>query len=214
MSEQRDGEPEGPSRFDPRAAEGRWPEVWDAEAVHRFAGDRPRAETFVIDTPPPTVSGSLHVGHIFSYTHADVIARQRRMRGLDVFYPMGWDDNGLPTERRVQALYHVRVDTSAPRRPVDLPSPEERRGPPRPIARPDFIALCGRVTGEDEGAFKALWRRLGLSVDWRFEYATIGEHCRRVAQYSFRDLFERGHLTSAFAPTLWDVDFQTAIAQA
>jgi valyl-tRNA synthetase len=209
-------EPPAP-RHDAAAAEARWGEAWEAEGVHLYQGGRPRAETFVVDTPPPTMSGTLHVGHVFSYTQTDVIVRQRRMRGLDVFYPMGWDDNGLPTERRVQSLYHVRVDVGAPHQPdlqLEPASTEQRKQPPRRISRPAFIELCARVTAEDERAFEALWRRLGLSVDWRARYATIDEHCRRVAQHSFRDLFDKGHLYSAFAPTLWDVDFQTAIAQA
>ncbi len=198
-------------------SEERWARAWEEAGLHHYDPARPRAETFVVDTPPPTVSGSLHIGHVFSYTQADVIVRQRRMRGLNVFYPMGWDDNGLPTERRVQNLYHVRVDVQAAHDPalqLEPAAAEGRRSPPRAISRPSFIQLCRRVTEEDEKAFEALWRRLGLSVDWRQRYATIDDHCRRVAQLSFRDLFDKGHLYSTYAPTLWDVDFQTAVAQA
>jgi valyl-tRNA synthetase len=198
-------------------SEERWERAWEESGVYHYDPGRPRSETFVVDTPPPTVSGSLHVGHVFSYTQADVIVRQRRMRGDNVFYPMGWDDNGLPTERRVQNLFHVRVDVRAPHQPglqLEPASPEARKGPPRPISRPTFIELCRRVTAEDEKAFEALWRRIGLSVDWRQRYATIDDHCRRVAQLSFRDLHDAGHLYSTFAPTMWDVDYQTAVAQA
>src|SRR5216110_1348519 len=170
-----------PKHFDAPAAEARWDAEWARRGVYTYDPARPRAETFVVDTPPPTVSGSLHVGHVFSYTHADVIVRYQRMRGRNVFYPMGWDDNGLPTERRVQSLYHVRVDVDAAAAPpLDLPTDEQRRGPPRSLSRPDFIALCARVTAEDERAFHALWRRLGLSVDWRLQYATIDARCRQV----------------------------------
>src|SRR6185436_11897508 len=197
-------------------AEARWHDHWDRLRVYEWDASRPREETFIVDTPPPTVSGSLHVGHVFSYTHADVIARYRRMRGDNVFYPMGWDDNGLPTERRVQNYFNVRCD---PKAPVEArleigPAPEKTKEPPRLVSRPNFIELCLRLTVEDEKAFKALWRRLGLSIDWREEYSTIDERCRHLAQLSFRDLWEKGHLYTVEAPTMWDPDFQTAVAQA
>ncbi len=205
-----------PKHFDSPAAEARWHAHWDALGVYAWDPSRPRAETFVVDTPPPTASGSLHVGHVFSYTQADVIARYRRMRGDDVFYPMGWDDNGLPTERRVQNYFNVRCD---PKVPVDPglrieQAPEKTKDAPRLVSRPNFIELCLRLAAEDEKAFKTLWRRLGLSIDWREEYSTIDERCRHLAQLSFRDLWEKGHLYNLEAPTMWDPDFQTAVAQA
>ncbi len=204
-----------PKHFDAAAAEARWGAEWERLGIHRWDPARPRAETFVIDTPPPTVSGSLHVGHVFSYTHADVLARYQRMRGRSVFYPMGWDDNGLPTERRVQAYYHVRCEPTAAD-PGDLgpPTEAERREPPRPVPRDRFIKLCLDLTRRDEAAFKQLWRRLGLSVDWHEEYSTIDARCRHVAQLSFLDLWAKGHVYAVEAPTMWDVDFQTAVAQA
>jgi len=206
-----------PKHFEAAEAEERWHAHWDALGVHAYDPGRGREETFVVDTPPPTVSGSLHVGHVFSYTQTDVVVRYHRMRGRNVFYPMGWDDNGLPTERRVQAYFHVRCDPKAPSVPglrLELPTPAEAKGPPRVVSRPDFIELCLRLTHEDEQAFRALWRRIGLSVDWREEYSTIDERCRHLAQLSFRDLWEKGHVYSVEAPTMWDVDFQTAVAQA
>ncbi|MGH7896073.1 MAG: valine--tRNA ligase [Candidatus Binatia bacterium] len=205
-----------PKHFESAAAEARWHEHWDRLGAYAYDPARPRDETFVVDTPPPTVSGSLHVGHVFSYTHADVIARYRRMCGANVFYPMGWDDNGLPTERRVQNYFNVRCDPKVPVEPgLHVPqAPEKTKEPPRLVSRPTFIELCLQLTQEDEKAFKALFRRLGLSVDWAQEYSTIDGHCRRLAQLSFVDLWEKGHLYSLEAPTMWDVDFQTAIAQA
>jgi valyl-tRNA synthetase len=206
-----------PKHFEAATAEERWARAWDEAGLHHYDPARPRRDTFVVDTPPPTVSGSLHVGHVFSYTQTDVIARYQRMRGRNVFYPMGWDDNGLPTERRVQNHFHVRCDPRLPFDPalrLEPPTAAELKQPPRIVSRPNFIALCHRVTREDEEAFKALWRRLGLSVDWRQEYATIDDRCRHLAQLSFLDLFAKGHVYSVEAPTMWDVDFQTAVAQA
>ena len=206
-----------PQHFDSREAETRWDARWRERGVYRFREDD-AGPRFVIDTPPPTVSGSLHVGHVFSYTQTDVLARYQRMRGKNVFYPMGWDDNGLPTERRVQNYFHVRCDSGARHDPdsVALRMADEatRKQPPRLVSRADFIELCLRLTREDEQAFKELWQRLALSVDWAFEYSTISEHSRRIAQLSFLDLYRRGHLYNVEAPTLWDVDFRTAVAQA
>jgi len=188
-------------------------ERWAADGVYEFDRSRPRAEVYSIDTPPPTVSGSLHVGHVFSYTHTDVIARFQRMRGKAVFYPMGWDDNGLPTERRVQNYYGVRCDPSLPYVPGFQPPPKPDKHPIS-ISRPNFIELCARLTAEDEKAFEALWKYLGLSVDWGMTYATIGRHAQKVSQLSFLRLLNRGLAYQVEAPTLWDVDFRTAVAQA
>ncbi len=193
--------------------EAKWLPRWDESGVYRFDRTRPRAEVFAIDTPPPTVSGSLHVGHVFSYTHTDVIARFQRMRGKAVFYPMGWDDNGLPTERRVQNYYGVRCDPSLPYDPSFVP-PEQPPKPPRSVSRPNFIELCERLTGEDEKVFEHLWRSLGLSVDWSMTYATIGKRAQRVSQLAFLRLLGRGLAYQVEAPTLWDIDFRTAVAQA
>jgi valyl-tRNA synthetase len=143
--------------------EVKWNARWQEAGTYRFDRRRSRDEIFSIDTPPPTVSGSLHIGHVFSYTHTDIIARFQRMRGKAVFYPMGWDDNGLPTERRVQNFYGVRCDPSLPYDGSFAP-PEKLPKHPIPVSRPNFIGLCNQLTVEDEKAFEELWRYLGLSV--------------------------------------------------
>jgi valyl-tRNA synthetase len=193
--------------------EQKWAPRWDQSAVYRFDRTRKREEVYSIDTPPPTVSGSLHVGHVFSFTHTDVIARFQRMRGRAVFYPMGWDDNGLPTERRVQNYFGVRCDPSLPYDPGFVP-PEKPAKQPISVSRPNFIELCERLTIEDEKAFEHLWRHLGLSVDWSLTYATIGRRAQRISQLSFLNSLARGEAYQLDAPTLWDVDFRTAVAQA
>ncbi len=193
--------------------EDKWTAHWEAGGTYRFDRAASRDTVYAIDTPPPTVSGSLHVGHVFSYTHTDVIARFRRMRGQAVFYPMGWDDNGLPTERRVQNYYGVRCDPSLPYDASFVP-PETPPKTPISVSRPNFVELCERLTVEDERAFERLWRHLGLSVDWSLTYATIGRQARRVSQLAFLRSLARGEAYQIEAPTLWDVDFRTAVAQA
>ncbi|CAB4707085.1 MAG: valine--tRNA ligase [Actinobacteria bacterium] len=194
--------------------EATWSERWKAQDTYAFDRTQPRENVFSIDTPPPTVSGSLHVGHVFSYTHTDLIARYQRMRGKTVFYPMGWDDNGLPTERRVQNYFGVRCDPSLPYdadfTPPEKPDPKKQI----PISRPNFIALCEQLVEQDEQVFESLWRTLGLSVDWSQHYTTIGRKAQVVSQRAFLRNFARGEAYLQEAPTLWDVTFQTAVAQA
>jgi len=196
--------------------EDRWTERWEAEGTYRFDRSATRDAVFSIDTPPPTVSGSLHVGHVFSYTHTDIVARYQRMRGREVFYPMGWDDNGLPTERRVENYYGVLCVPTLPYdetfEPPEAPAKERRDF--LPISRRNFIELCERLLVIDEAAFEELFRRLGLSVDWSMSYSTISESSRRASQRAFLRNLERGEAYSMEAPSLWDVTFQTAVAQA
>ena len=194
--------------------EAPWVASWEEEGIYRFDREADRA-VFSIDTPPPTVSGSLHMGSVFGYVQTDAIARYRRMRGWELFYTMGSDDNGLPTERRVQTYFGVRCDPSLPYDPAFRP-PEQvgKNDAPVPVSRPNFIALCNQLTAEDEKVFEDLWRRLGLSVDWTRSYATIDERSRRASQRMFLRNLARGEAYSAEAPTLWDVDDQTAVAQA
>jgi valyl-tRNA synthetase len=197
--------------------ESKWGPRWEAQGTYRFDRSKTRGQVFAIDTPPPTVSGALHVGHVFSYTHTDIVARFQRMLGREVFYPMGWDDNGLPTERRVQNHFDVRCDPALPYDPglSGLAPPGAcSSSRPRCVSRRNFLELCKRLTGEDERAFERMWRALGLSVDWRLTYATIGPRARRASQASFLRLLDRGLAYQTEAPTLWEPDFQTAVAQA
>ncbi|PWU43888.1 valine--tRNA ligase [Micromonospora globispora] len=195
-----------------------WARRWQEEDTYAFDRSKERADVYAIDTPPPTVSGELHMGHVFSYTHTDTVARFQRMRGKAVFYPMGWDDNGLPTERRVQNVYGVRCDPSLPYDPDWVPPAapvdDAARKNPVSVSRRNFIELCELLTVADEEAFEALWRRLGLSVDWSLTYTTIGWMARATSQRAFLRNLARGEAYQAEAPTLWDVGFATAVAQA
>ncbi|GAA1588397.1 valine--tRNA ligase [Actinoplanes couchii] len=206
----RHGIPEKPSLD---GLEGKWAPRWQEEATYAFDRSKERADVYSIDTPPPTVSGSLHVGHVFSYTHTDTVARFQRMRGKSVFYPMGFDDNGLPTERRVQNLFGVRCDPSLPYDPEWQP-PAKAPKQHQAISRRNFVELCNRLTVEDEKGFEALWRRLGLSVDWDLTYTTIGAKSRAISQRAFLANLAAGQAYTSEAPTLWDIGFRTAVAQA
>ena len=190
-----------------------WLARWDDERIYHFDRSATRAEVYSIDTPPPTVSGSLHIGHVFSFTHPDLIARYQRMSGKKVFFPMGWDDNGLPTERRVENYFGVRCDPSLPYDP-DFAAPEKPGEAKISISRKNFVELCQHLTATDEDVFKNLWRHLGLSVDWTLEYSTISPHSQAISQRAFVEMLNRGEVYSSEAPTLWDVDFRTAVSQA
>ncbi|HEX7976638.1 MAG TPA: valine--tRNA ligase [Anaerolineales bacterium] len=178
--------------YDPKEAEPRWQAWWQAAGVYRYS---PQAGTkvFSIDTPPPTVSGHLHLGHVYSYSHTDFIARFRRMQGDNVFYPMGYDDNGLPTERLVEK----RLGITAPQ-----------------VGREPFIQKCLEVSEAAEKDYQNLWQRLGLSIDWRYTYRTIDANSRRTSQLSFIDLYRQGRAYRREAPAIWCPECRTAIAQA
>ncbi|HUH53224.1 MAG TPA: valine--tRNA ligase [Microbacteriaceae bacterium] len=201
--------------------EEKWNEVWEQDNTYAFDPEgATREDVYSIDTPPPTASGSLHVGHVFSYTHTDTQARYQRMLGKRVFYPMGWDDNGLPTERRVQNYYGVRCDPSLPydsgfMPPVDDQAKKRSRIEDQvPVSRKNFTHLCEELTLEDEKQFESLWRTLGLSVDWKQTYRTISDDSIKTSQLAFVRNIKRGEAYQAEAPTLWDVTFRTAVAQA
>jgi len=196
--------------------EAYWSAAWEAEGTYAFDRTATRDQVFSIDTPPPTVSGSLHIGHVFSYTHTDTVARYQRMCGKEVFYPLGFDDNGLPTERRVQDVYGIRCDPTLPYDP-DLALPATGAATARgavAVSRRNFVELCVQLTTEDEKVFEALWRSVGLSVDWGLQYTTIGTVARAAAQRAFLHNLARGEAYQSQAPTLWDVTFRTAVAQA
>ncbi|GHG13727.1 MULTISPECIES: valine--tRNA ligase [Amycolatopsis] len=205
--------PRVPDKVGVDGLEAKWVPVWESTGAYRFDRTKTREEVYSIDTPPLTVSGSLHIGHVFSYTHTDVLARFKRMRGLEVFYPMGWDDNGLPTERRVQNHFGVRCEPSLPYDPGFRP-PEKPGKDVVAVSRRNFVELCESLTVTDEQVFEQQWRRLALSVDWTTTYQTIGRASRLISQRAFLRNLERGEAYQAEAPTLWDVSFRTAVAQA
>ena len=209
-----------PDKVGVEGLEAKWGASWDADGCYRFDLTAEKSLIYSIDTPPPTVSGSLHVGHVFSYTHTDLIARYQRMLGKEVYYPMGWDDNGLPTERRVQNFYGVRCDPTLAYQKSFTPPFEGGDGKSSkaadqiPISRRNFIELCEKLTLEDEKHFEALWRQLGLSIDWSQTYQTISPDAQAISQKAFLNNLARGEAYQAMAPTLWDVTFRTAVAQA
>ena len=205
--------PQVPEKPSLDGLEEKWGNSWVSNNTYAFDKNCNKDSVYSIDTPPPTVSGSLHVGHVFSYTHTDLIARYQRMIGKKVFYPIGWDDNGLPTERRVQNYFGVRCDPSLAYDPNFQP-PKEPSDKQIPISRKNFVELCEKLTLEDEKVFESLFQTLGLSIDWNYTYQTIDKRARFVSQKAFLNNLNRGEAYQAEAPTLWDVTFRTAVAQA
>jgi valyl-tRNA synthetase len=201
-----------PERPSLEGLEAKWDGTWEAQGTYRFDRTKTRQDVYAIDTPPPTVSGSLHLGTVFGYVQFDSIARFWRMRGKEVFFPVGWDDNGLPTERRVQNHFGVRCDPTLPYQPDAHIEPDAKAR--RPLSRRNFIELCDTLTAEDEQTFEQVFRDVGLSVAWELTYTTINDRSRRVAQRAFLRNLARDEAYASEAPTMWDVDFQTAVAQA
>ncbi|MBT7611091.1 MAG: valine--tRNA ligase [Bacteriovoracaceae bacterium] len=204
-----------PKKYNNATSEENWGKKWALHAVYQYNPNVDRSQTYVIDTPPPTVSGSLHMGHVFSYTQTDIVARYMRMTGKNIFYPIGWDDNGLPTERRVQSMFCIRCNPQLPYDPEFKPkNAKGGKKTQKEVSRQNFLEACKIQTASDEIKYEGLWKHLGLSFDWNQQYATIDEHCRKVSQNSFLDLVDKNHVYSSKAPTMWDTTFQTAVAQA
>ncbi|MEY2397045.1 MAG: valyl-tRNA synthetase, partial [Actinomycetota bacterium] len=193
--------------------EDKWRERWETDGTYAFDRTKTREQIYSVDTPPPTVSGHLHPGSMWSYTHTDFMVRFKRMSGWEVFYPMGWDDNGLNIERRTQINYGVICDPSLPY-VENFEPPAKAPKDPIPVSRPNFVELCTRLVEDFEIEFERLWRTIGLSVDWKYLYRTISPDVTRVSQAAFLQLVDRGDAFRVEAPTLWDVDFQTSLAQA
>ena len=195
--------------------EQRCVDFWENEKIYAYDSTAKREDTYVIDTPPPTVSGSLHIGHIFSYTHTDVMARYNRMIGKSVFYPIGWDDNGLPTERRVQNYYNINCNSNVPYEEgfKAIHNPKDK-SPRKDVSRKNFIEACEVLVHEDEKVFEEIFRKIGHSYDWSLKYSTISDKSTKVSQESFLDLVEKGKAKLVEAPTMWDITFQSAVAQA
>lgn len=189
---------------------------WGNTDIYKYKPTKNRENLFSVDTPPPTVSGTLHIGHIFSYTQTDVLVRFQRMLGKSIFYPIGWDDNGLPTERRVQNYYNVNCNPAVPYDPNFKPVHDEAKdkSPKKDISRQNFIETCWSLTSEDEKIFESVFRQIGQSYDWDLKYETINQHSIEISQHSFIDLIEKKMAYSSEAPTMWDTTFQSAIAQA
>ena len=161
-----------PKRYHPRTTEPALQAQWQQAGTYHFELESERP-VYAIDTPPATVSGKLHLGHVYSYSHADFIARFWRMRGYNVFYPMGYDDNGLPTDRLVERQMGVRSSE---------------------IGREAFTEKCLQISEEAEKEYRSLWTRLGLSIDWRYSYRTIDDFSRRTAQLSFLQQLRSGQI--------------------
>ena len=202
-------------KYDHALIEKECMELWERTGVYKYDPSAPRENTFAIDTPPPTVSGSLHIGHIFGYTQADIMARFHRMCGKNLFFPIGWDDNGLATERRVQNYFNIKCDPKLPYDPKFRAVHKEKFTEPQtPTSRRNFIEHCRELIDQDEKIFEKILRQTGMSYDWSLMYSTISDDAIRLAQESFIKMFRAGHVKLVDAPTMWDTDFQSAIAQA
>jgi valyl-tRNA synthetase len=181
-----------PKDFDPKTAEPKWQRFWEEKGVFRFDPES-KKPIFSVDTPPPTVSGKMHIGHAFSYSQQDFLVRYKRMRGFSVFYPFGTDDNGLPTERLIEKTKGVKATH---------------------MDRQEFVKLClNTLKNELRPQYIADWKRIGMSCDWDIFYTTINEHCQRISQKSFIDLYKMGREYRKVGPVVWCPECQTAIAQ-
>lgn len=180
-------------KYNLKEMEERWRRFWEEKGIYRF-NPKSKKPFYSVDTPPPYVSAEhLHAGHIMSYSQAEFIVRFKRMQGFEVFYPMGFDDNGLPTERFVEKKYNLNKQN---------------------IARSEFVKKCLEETKKGAENYRKLWQALGISVDWNKTYSTINPHCQRIAQWSFLDLYQKGRIYRKRSPIMWCPYCQTAISQA
>ncbi|HJD59840.1 MAG TPA: valine--tRNA ligase, partial [Rickettsia endosymbiont of Omalisus fontisbellaquei] len=184
---------EFPKNYNFTENEKKWQKIWQEKQIYAYDPNIPKEETYVIDTPPPTVSGQLHIGHVYSYTQTDFIVRFQRMIGKNIFYPMGFDDNGLPTERLVEKQKQIKAYN---------------------MSRDEFINICEGVVASEEEKFRSLFNQIALSVDWSLEYQTISPLSRKISQMSFLDLVKKGEIYRNDQPILWDPVDCTALAQA
>jgi valyl-tRNA synthetase len=184
---------EFPKDYSFSESERKWQKFWQEQKIYLWDKNETRENSFVVDTPPPTVSGQLHIGHVYSYTQADFMVRFKRMLGKNIFYPIGFDDNGLPTERLVEKQKQIKA-TNMPRE--------------------QFVEICKEVVISEEEKFRSLFNQMALSVDWTLEYQTINPLSRKMSQMSFLDLVNKGEVYRNNQPILWDPVDQTALAQA
>lgn len=176
---------------DTKALEAKWREYWEKEKIYSF-DPKSKSKIYSVDTPPPTVSGKMHIGHACSYSQQDFIIRYKRMNGFSIFYPFGTDDNGLPTERLVEKTKNVKSK--------DMP-------------RDKFIEICMQFLKEEKPAFIQDWKNIGISADFNILYSTIDSHSRRISQWSFLDLYKKGRLYRKDAPAMWCPECKTGVAQ-
>ena len=181
-----------PDKYDPKISERKWQNFWVDTGIHKFNPTN-KKKIYSVDTPPPTVSGKMHLGHAFSYSQQDFIVRFHRMKQENVFYPFGTDDNGLPTERLVEKLKNVKSTK---------------------MSRDEFVKLCEKTILEIKDDFINDWKFIGMSCDFSKTYSTIDKHCIKTSQKSFLDLFKKKLVYQHEAPSMWCVQCQTAIAQA
>jgi len=180
------------NNLDLKQIEERWRKFWEKEQIYKF-NPKTKKKIYSIDTPPPTVSGKMHLGHAFSYAQQDFLVRYKRMRGFNVFYPFGTDDNGLATIRLIEKEKKVKA--------FDL-------------GREKFIKLVLETLEKElRPQYIEDWKKLGMSCDWDIFYTTIDKHCQRISQRSFIDLYKQGREYRKRTPFFWCPECQTAIAQ-
>ncbi len=178
-------------KYEPEQAETRWQQFWEDKGIYKF-DPKSKKPVYSVDTPPPTLSGRMHIGHAFSYIQQDIVIRFHRMLGKNIFYPFGTDNNGLPTERMVE---------------------QEKKVKSSKMERKKFIELCNKVVSEKRPELIADWKKIGISADFNIVYSTIDDHCRRISQRSFIGLYNKDRVYRKRTPFMWCPECQTAIAQ-